>query len=91
MLLPYFVYIALQNSLVEALCLWQIFEHGEVKSGRKSFAKKKKEKKNKPKEERKVTILSRKEKYPFVKATGALSWRPDFEQRSHCQTKIFHT
>ena len=53
--------------------------------------KKKKEKKNKPKEKRKVTILSRKEKYPFVEATGALSWRPDFEQRSHCQTKIFHT
>ena len=48
----------------------------------------------------KKTGPTRKERVPFwqensfVKATGtgrAPRWRPDFEQRSRCQTKIFHT
>ena len=54
----------------------------------------KKKTKNRPKEERKSNILSRKEKRSFVKATGiggAPRWRPDFEQRSRRQTKIGHT
>ena len=40
----------------------KIFGHGKIKSGRKSSVKEE--------EERKSTILSRKEKNSFVKATG---------------------
>ena len=46
----------------------KIFGHGKIKSGRKSWVKKRE--KNRRKEERKSTILSRKEKNSFVKATG---------------------
>ena len=46
----------------------KIFGHGKIKSGRKSSVKKRE--KNRRKEERKSTILSRKEKNSFVKATG---------------------
>ena len=59
----------------------KIFAHGKIKSGRKSLVKRK-EKESRPKEERKSTILSRKEKYSFVKVTGAGGapcWRPDFD------------
>ena len=71
----------------------KIFALGKIKSRRNSLVKKK-EKKNMPEEERKSTILSRKEKNSFVKATStgvAPRWRPDFEQRSHRQIKICHT
>ena len=47
-----------------------------------------------PEEERKSTILSRKEKNSSVKATSTgvvPRWRPDFELRSHRQIKICHT
>ena len=53
-----------------------------------------KKKKSRPKEERKSTIQSRKEKYCFVEATGtggAPRWRPDFEQRSPRRTNICQT
>ena len=59
----------------------KIFAYGKIKSRRKSLVKRK-EKESRPKEERKSTILSRKEKYSFVKVTGAggaPSWRPDFD------------
>ena len=51
----------------------------------------KNKKKYRPKEERKNTILSRKEKKFFVEATDtgrAPRWRPDFEQRISRQIKI---
>ena len=68
----------------------KIFARGKIKIGRKSLGKK--EKINRPQEERKGTILSRKEKKSFVKVTGGTPrWRPDFEQRSRRQTKICHT
>ena len=63
----------------------KIFAHGKIKSERESRVKKK-NKKNRPKEERKSTILSRKENNSFVEATTtgvAPRRRPDFEQRSH--------
>ena len=63
----------------------KIFAHGKIKSERGSRVKKK-IKKNRPKEERKSTILSRKENNSFVEATTtgvAPRRRPDFEQRSH--------
>ena len=59
--------------------------HGKIKSRRK--------KKETPKEERKGIILSRKERNSFVKVTctgRAPCWCPDFEQRSHHQTKTCH-
>ena len=48
----------------------KIFAHGKIKSRRKSLVKRK-EKESRPKEERKSTILSRKEKYSFVKVVLA--------------------
>ena len=61
---------------MEVLCLWKNQER------KKDLGlKTKKEKK----------ILSRKETNSFVKATGtggAPRWRPDFKQRSCCQTKF---
>ena len=55
----------------------------------------KKGKENRPKKERKSTTLLGKEKDSFEKVTartsGALHWRPNFEQRSSHQTKICHT
>ena len=80
----------------------KIFAHRKIKRGGKSDLKKnkinknkiKQKNKNRPKEERKSNILSRKEKRSFVEATGtggAPRWRPDFEQRSRRQTKIGHT
>ena len=41
MLLPYFVYIALQNSLVEALCLWKNFWTWRSEKRKKVLRKKK--------------------------------------------------
>ena len=70
----------------------KIFTHGKIKSGRKLTKKKQKQKKKTEKkrfkEERKSTILSRKEKilYEATGTGGALRWRPDFEQRSRRQT-----
>ena len=61
----------------------RIFAYGKINSGRKSLGEKK-EKKGRPKEERKSTTLSSKEQNSFVKAistNGASRWRPDFEQR----------
>ena len=67
---------------------WKLFVHrkifapGKIKSGRKSLVKKKKTRRLK--EDRKFTILSRKENIPLyslMKATGtgrAPRWRPDF-------------
>ena len=56
----------------------KIFAHRKIKRGRKSMIKKNKinnnnnkKTKNRPKEERKSNILSRKEKISFVKATGS--------------------
>ena len=83
----------LQNSHVEALWLWKNLSHGKIKNWKKSPWKRKK-KKNRSKEERKSTILSRKEKNSFVKATSAgwaPRWRSDFKQRSRRQTKMCHT
>ena len=81
----------LQNSYVEALCLWENLCSWKNKNRKKVLGKKRK-KKNRPQEERKGTILSRKEKKSFVKVTeGTPRWRPDFEQRSRRQTKICHT
>ena len=83
----------LQNSHVEALWLWKNLSHGKIKNWKKVLGKEKK-KKNRSKEERKSTILSRKEKNSFVKATSAgwaPRWRPDFKQRSRRQTKMCHT
>lgn len=54
----------------------------------------KKGKENRPKKERKSTTQLGKEKDSFEKVTGtsgALHWRPNFEQRSSHQTKICHT
>ena len=51
-------------------------------------------KKSRPNENRKSTILLKKEKKSLVKATGtggAPRWRPDSEQRSRRQTKICDT
>ena len=69
----------------------KIFTHGKIKSGRKLTKKnrnKKKTEKKRFKEERKSTILSRKEKilYEATGTGGVLRWRPDFEQRSSRQT-----
>ena len=69
----------------------KIFAHGKIKSGRKSQGKKTE---SRPKEERKSTILSRKEKYSFVKVIGtggAPCWRQDFDWRSPRRTKICQT
>ena len=72
MLFPYFLHILhFTNSHVEALCLWKISAHGKIKSGEKKQNRPKafgKEIKKKKRKER--TILSRKEKNSFVKATG---------------------
>ena len=43
----------LKNSHREALCIWKVFAHGKIKSGRNSLGKKKK--KNRLKEGRKGT------------------------------------
>ena len=43
----------LKNSHREALCIWKVFAHGKIKSGRTSLGKKKK--KNRLKEGRKGT------------------------------------
>ena len=71
--------------------------------GEKKKKKNKKKKKTGLKEERKSTNLSKKREYlsvkkrkrtSLVKVTGtggAPCWRPDFEQRSRRQTKIYHT
>ena len=56
----------LQNSHVKAFCLRKNLCSWKVISGRKSLVKKK----NRLKEERKSTDLSRKKKTSFVKATG---------------------
>ena len=64
---------------MEVLCLWKNQER------KKDLDKK--QKKNKK-------FCQGKETYSFVKATGtggAPRWRPDFKQRSRCQTKICHT
>ena len=83
----------LLNSHVEALCLWK--DLCSWKNQRRKKVLGKKREKKRPKDERKSTILSRKEKKnPFVKATstgGATLWRPDFEHKGRRQTKICHT
>lgn len=71
----------------------KIFAYGKINSGRKSLGEKK-EKKGRPKEERKSTTLSSKEQNSFVKAistNGASRWRPDFEQRERHLTNFCHT
>ena len=95
MLFPYFVYIAHFPKFTResSLFMEKIFTHGKINSGRKSLGEKK-EKKGRPKEERKSTTLSSKEQNSFVKAistNGASRWRPDFEQRERHLTNICHT
>ena len=73
--------------------MWKLFDYGKIKNWKKVLGKERK-KKNRSKEERKSTILSRKEKNSFVKATSAgwaPRWRPDFKQRSRRQTKMCRT
>ena len=50
--------------------MWKLFDYGKIKNWKKVLGKERK-KKNRSKEERKSTILSRKEKNSFVKATSA--------------------
>ena len=72
--------------------MWKLFDYGKIKNWKKVLGKERK--KNRSKEERKSTILSRKEKNSFVKATSAgwaPRWRPDFKQRSRRQTKMCRT
>ena len=72
--------------------MWKLFDYGNIKNWKKVLGKERK--KNRSKEERKSTILSRKEKNSFVKATSAgwaPRWRPDFKQRSRRQTKMCRT
>ena len=106
LLLPYFAYIEHFTKLTRESFLFNekslLMENQKRKKvvGEK---KKKKEKKKGLKEERKSTNLSKKREYQsvkkrkrtsLVKATGtggAPCWRPDFEQRSRRQTKIYHT
>ena len=82
MLLPYFGYIAKFTKFTRGSCLpsWE-----KSKAEESPCKKKKKERKSRPKGERKSTILSRKEKNPVwkwpVQASGAPRWRPDFEQK----------
>ena len=90
MLFSYFVYIAhftefARESFLfqENLCSWKNQKRKKVVGEKKKGEKK-----------RKGTNLSRKEKTSSVKVTGiggAPSWRPDFKQRSGCQTKIYPT
>ena len=82
-----------QNSHVEALRLWKNLCSWKNKQ-RKKVLWRKKEKKGRPKEERKSSTLSSKEQNSFVKAistNGASRWRPDFEQRERRLTNICHT
>ena len=74
---------------VEAVCLWINRCSWKNKEREKVLCMNKKNdikrKKNRPKEERKSTILSRNENNSFVKATGtggAPRWRQDFDRRS---------
>ena len=72
--------------------MWKLFDYGKIKNWKKVLGKERK--KNRSKEERKSTILSRKEKNSFVKATSAgwaPRWRSDFKQRSRRQTKMCRT
>ena len=90
MLFSYFVYIApftefARESFLfqENLCSWK-----NPKAKKVVGEKKKGEKKER------VLICQEKKKTSSVKVTGigrAPSWRPDFKQRSGCQTKIYHT
>ena len=66
MLLPYFGYIAKFTKFTRGSCLPSL----EKSKAEESLCKKKKERKSRPKEERKSTILSRKEKKSCVKVTG---------------------
>ena len=91
MLFPYFVYFVYIAHFTKFTCGSSLIME-KSKTGKKSLVKK--EKKNRSKEERKSTILSRKEKNSFVKATSAgwaPRWRPDFKQRSRRQTKMCRT
>ena len=79
----------LQNSRVEALCLWKTFARGKIKSVRKSS-----EKKPDAKKKERVPLCQVKKKNPLWKrlVLAELSrWLPDFEQRSRCQSKIWRT
>ena len=92
MLFPYFVYFVYIAHFTKFTCGSSLIME-KSKTGKKSLVKKEK-KKNRSKEERKSTILSRKEKNSFVKATSAgwaPRWRPDFKQRSRRQTKMCRT
>ena len=68
MLFPYFVYFVYIAHFTKFTCGSSLIME-KSKTGKKSLVKK--EKKNRSKEERKSTILSRKEKNSFVKATSA--------------------
>ena len=81
MLFSYFVYIAYFTKFTSENSLFMEKPLRVKKSKRKKVLEKKG--KNRSKEERKSTILLRKEKNCFVKATGtggAPLWRPDFQQ-----------
>ena len=67
MLLPYFGYIAKFTKFTRGSCLLSL---EKSKAEESPCKKKKKERKSRPKEERKSTILSRKEKKSCVKVTG---------------------
>ena len=69
-----------------------IFAHAK-KSIAEEIPRWKNKKKYRPKEERKSTILSRKEKKFFVEATDtgrAPRWRPDFEQELAVKSKLLN-
>ena len=92
-----------QNPRVDALCLWKMFCSWRNQKWKKVRYIKRKPTgaKTEPKEERKSTILSRKEKKSFVKATGtggAPRWRlvqmfkmrfPFLYARTSADTKTF--
>ena len=103
LLLPYFAYIEHFTKFTRESFLFKEKSLLMENQKRKKVVGEEKKKKKGLKEERKSTNLSKKREYQsvkkrkrtsLVKATGtggAPCWRPDFEQRSRRQTKIYHT
>ena len=103
LLLPYFACIEHFTEFTRESFLFKEKSLLIENQKRKKVVGEKKKKKKGLKEERKSTNLSKKREYQsvkkrkrtsLVKATGtggAPCWRPDFEQRSRRQTKIYHT
>ena len=97
MLFPYFAYIEHFTKLTRGSFLFKetFLLMEKIQIGRKSSVKKKKKKKKKAQRRKKeYQSVKKRKSTSFVKATrtgGAPRWRPDFEQRSRHQTKIYHT